>query len=60
MLTISNLFNWLLNLVNVFAQFLTWLTTALPYINLSPLDLFTFNGLTVIIVALLLRLFIGG
>lgn len=54
------LFNWLLGLTNNFSQFLTWLTTTLPYLNLSPLDVISFNGLILVIGFLLLRLVVGG
>ena len=60
MYAISNLFSWWLNLVNVFAQFLSWFTEPLPYLNISPLEIFSFNGLVLIIGLLLLRLVIGG
>lgn len=56
----ENLWNWLINLPLVFVEFYKWLTTELPYINVSPLTLFTFGGLTALIVLLLVRLVVGG
>lgn len=54
------LINWLTSLVTELAKFGTWLTSPLPQINIAPLYLFGFTGLTIIIGALLLRLFVGG
>ena len=54
------LFNWLLDLIGEFGKFGTWLTTNLPYINVSPLAIFSVGGLSLIISALLVRLFVGG
>jgi len=56
----ENLWQWVINLPLVFTQFFSWLTTDLPYINLSPLALFSFGGLTALIVFLLVRLVVGG
>jgi len=56
----QELFDWLLNLPLVFIQFFGWLTTDLPYINMSPLAIFSFGGITILIGILLVRLFIGG
>jgi len=56
----ENLWHWVINLPLVFTQFFSWLTTDLPYINLSPLALFSFGGLTALIVFLLVRLVVGG
>ena len=56
----KTMFNWLLNLVYEFAKFGNWLTTDLKYINMSPLALISFTGLTLIITFLALRLFIGN
>lgn len=59
-MVLSIIFDFFLGLVNSFAQSLTWLTTTLPVINLSPLDLLTFNGIVVVIGFLVVRLVIGG
>lgn len=56
----QQLWSWVINLPLVFAQFFEWLTTDLPYLNISPLSLFTFGGLTVLIGFLLVRLVVGG
>lgn len=56
----ATLFNWLLNLTNVFAQFATWLTAPLPYLNMSPLDVISFNGLVLVLGFVVLRLVVGG
>lgn len=57
---INRLWNWVINLPLVFVEFMEWLTTPLPYIDLSPLGLFSFAGLTALISILLIRLFVGG
>lgn len=54
------LWEWLINLPVAFSEFFTWLTTPLDVINLPPLAIFSFAGISVIIGALLVRLFIGG
>lgn len=56
----NNLFDWLLNLIQEFAKFGNWLTKDLPYINMPPLAIIGFTGLTAIIVFLLIRLVIGN
>lgn len=56
----NTLLKWLLNLIQEFAKFGTWLTTPLKYINQTPLMVFSFVGLTALISILLIRLFIGG
>lgn len=56
----ENLWNWVINLPLVFTEFLSWLTVDLPYINMSPLALFSVGGLTIIIGFLLVRLVVGG
>ena len=56
----QTLFNWLLNLITEFGKFGNWLTTPLEYINLPPLAIFGFSGLTLLIGIHLIRLFIGG
>lgn len=56
----STLWSWVINLPLVFAQFGEWLTTDLPYLNISPLMLFSFAGLTALIIILLVRLVVGG
>lgn len=55
-----NLFNWLLGLTNTFSQFLTWLTSTLPLLNMSPLDVISFSGLTAVLGFVIVRLVIGG
>lgn len=54
----NQLFTWLLNLTNVFAQFSSWLTTPLQYFNISPLEMFTVGGLTALISIHLVKLFL--
>lgn len=56
----QTLYKWLLDLPVVFLQFGTWLTTPLPYVNLTPLAMIGFTGISIVIGALLLRLFVGG
>lgn len=54
------LFQWLLDLPTIFAQFGEWLITPLPYINMAPLAIISVAGVTLIIGLLALRLVIGG
>ena len=56
----NTLIEWLINLIYEFMQFGSWLVTPLPYVNMTPLAMFGFAGLTAIIVILLVRLFVGG
>lgn len=56
----ATLFDFFLNLVNVFAQFTTWLTTDLPYLNMAPLALFSFTGITLVLGFHIVRLVVGG
>lgn len=56
----NTLINWLLDLIKQFAKFGAWLTQPLPYINMPPLAILGFTGLTIIIGFLLVRLVIGG
>ena len=56
----QTLFDWLLSLINEFSKFGSWLTMPLPYINLPPLAVFGFGGLTILIGIHLVRLFVGG
>lgn len=56
----TTMWNWLSNLIYEFAKFGSWLTQPLPYINISPLAVFSFTGITAIIVFLLVRLVVGG
>ena len=56
----ETLWNWVINLPLVFVEFFKWLTTDLPYLNMTPLALFTFGGLTILIGFLLVRLVVGG
>lgn len=57
---VQRLWNWVINLPLVFAEFGEWLTTELPYVNLSPLGLFSIAGITALVGILLVRLFVGG
>lgn len=54
------LINWVINLPLAFSTFLAWLTTPLPYINISPLSIFSLGGISLLVGFLLLRLVIGG
>lgn len=54
------LIKWLLDLIREFAKFGTWLTQDLEYLGVSPLQLFSFTGLLLLIGFLLYRLVIGG
>lgn len=59
----SALFDWVLNIPYVMAEFTKWLTEPLapPYISLSPLALFGIGGvgvLTTIIVVHIVKLFL--
>lgn len=56
----DTLWQWVINLPLVFVEFFKWLTSDLPYLNMSPLALFTFGGLTILIGFLLVRLVVGG
>lgn len=56
----KTIFDWLLNLPSMFAQFGDWLITPLPYINMAPLGLISVAGISAIIGFLALRLIIGG
>lgn len=56
----QTLIYWLLSLLTEFAKFGNWLTSPLPYINLSPLAVFSFSGLVIVIGFLLVRLVVGG
>ena len=54
------LIDWLVGLIREFAKFGTWLTTNLPYLDITPLQLIGFTGLSVVIVFLIARLVVGG
>lgn len=56
----SNLINFLLNFIKELAKFGGWLLEPLPYLNISPIMLFSFSGLTLLIGFLLVRLVVGG
>lgn len=56
----SYLFNWILDVVNEIAKFGTWLLQPLPTLNMSPLSLFTFTGVGILLGFHLIRLVIGG
>ena len=57
---VSTLWTWLSGLLTEFAKFGTWLTQPLPYINLAPIMIFSFTGITIILGFLLVRLVVGG
>lgn len=56
----KTLFQWLLDLPTIFAQFGEWLITPLPYINIAPLAIISVAGITLIIGLLAFRLVVGG
>lgn len=56
----TTLFDWLLSLIYEMSYFSTWLTSQLPLINISPLALFGYTGITLLISWHLTRLIIGG
>lgn len=55
----QNLFDWLLNLTQVFAQFSTMLTEPLQYLNMSPLEIFSVGGLMAVLTIHIIRLVLG-
>ena len=57
---VTQLIEWLMNLLREFAKFGQWLVTPLPYLDIAPLALFSFAGLTALVVILLVRLVVGG
>lgn len=56
----QELVQWMYNLIFEFAKFGGWLTTPLDYINITPLEMFGYTGLLIIIGYLLVRLVVGG
>lgn len=56
----NTLWNWLFEITTGFAQIGSWLTTDLPIVNMSPLALLGVGGLTAVVIASLVRLFVGG
>lgn len=56
----EGLIEWVVKIPLAFVDFFEWLTQPLPYIEIAPLALFTFGGLTVLITLLLVRLVVGG
>ena len=56
----NTLFQWLFDMLGEFAKFGNWIVTPLPYLNVSPLALFGFGGITLLIGFLLVRLVVGG
>lgn len=57
---VDNLLHWICDLPMMMLEFGSWLTQPLPYINLSPLACFGIAGISAIIIAELVRLFVGG
>lgn len=57
---VITLWNWLLNLPVVFIQMMSWLVSPLPLLNITPLMLFSIEGITIIVGLLLTRLVLGG
>lgn len=58
--TTNVLIDWLLTLITEFAKFGSWLTEPLPYINQTPLAMFGYTGILILVSILLVRLFVGG
>lgn len=56
----STLFNWILDVTRSLTTLGNWLISPLPYLNVSPLGLFTPTMLTVLIGYHALRLVVGG
>lgn len=54
------IFDWLLDFTLELTRIGNWLVTPLPYINASPLGMFTIAFLNILIGIHLLRLFVGG
>lgn len=52
--------SWLVELPQLFAKFGEWLTDPLPYINVSPLAVFSVAGVSVLLGFKLVRLVVGG
>lgn len=52
----QNIFNWVISIPRVLSQFTSWLFTKLPYINLTPISIFTLTGISVILVFHLIKL----
>ena len=57
---LQSLVSWLFGLFEQFSLLGTWLTTDLPHIDLAPLELISYAGITFIIGFLIVRLVIGG
>lgn len=56
----QNIFNWVLSIPSILADFGNWLFTDLPYINISPIAIFTVAGVALLLGFHLLRLVVGG
>lgn len=54
----EGIFDFILNILSVFAGFGDWLVTPLDYINLSPLGLISVGGITFLIGIHIVKLFI--
>lgn len=52
----QNIFNWLISIPSILAQFSNWLFTKLPYINITPISIFTLSGISAILVFHLVKL----
>lgn len=54
------LFDWLVKIPQLFAQFGEWLTEPLPRLGISPLAVFSVAGVTALLGFKLFRLVVGG
>lgn len=52
----QNIFDWVISIPCVLSQFTSWLFTKLPYINLTPISIFTLTGISAILVFHLIKL----
>ena len=52
--------NFAYQLIKEFASFGEFLTTKLPYINITPLAIFSVTGISAILVFVVMRLVVGG
>lgn len=55
----NTIFQFILDFIVTLTQFGSWLSTDLPGLGISPLGLFTFGGITVLVGFLVVRLVIG-
>lgn len=56
----ETLSQWLIKLPELFAEFGGWLTSPLPYLNVSPLVLFGIGGVGALLGFKIFRLVVGG